>query len=51
MLTDKLFISKQQYDACVNRKLIFNIKEEDVKGWRINKFIDRGYTFLGKDYI
>ena len=51
ILTDKLFISKQQYDACVNKKLIYNVKEKDVKGWRIYKFIDRGYTFLEKDYI
>ena len=40
-----LYISKQQYDACVNKTLILNNKKA-YKGYRHDKFIKRGYTSL-----
>jgi hypothetical protein len=39
---DKLYISRQMYDAIVNKRLIVNNKD-NVKIWRTEKFIKRGY--------
>ena len=39
----KLYISKEQYDACVNKILVPNNKGQ-LKSWRINKFKQRGYS-------
>jgi len=41
---EKLYISKTQYDAIVNRKLIIN-NRKGVTKYRESKFIDRGYTY------
>lgn len=38
----KLYISRQQYDACLNKKLIIN-NQSEVKQRRIDKFAGRGY--------
>lgn len=40
---DTLYISRHQYDACVNKTLIVN-NQENVTSWRENKFKKRGYT-------
>jgi hypothetical protein len=40
---DKLYISRAQYDACVNKKLVVN-NESQIKEYRTEKFIKRGYT-------
>lgn len=45
IMSDTLYISKQQYNACVNKKLIYNTDIKDVKQWRVEKFVKRGYTF------
>lgn len=42
---DKLFISKEQYDACVNKKLIKNTTPENIKLWREQKFLNKGFTY------
>lgn len=42
---DKLYISKQQYDACVKKMLIVNNKMM-VKAHRTDKFLERGYKML-----
>lgn len=39
----KLFISKKQYNACVNKKLIVNNKDM-VKEYRRQKFLKRGWV-------
>ena len=39
---NKLYISKKQYDACVNKKLIVN-NHTAVRNRRIEKFKQRGY--------
>ena len=40
---DKLYITRQAYDALKNKKLVRNNKV-DVAEWRVNKFLDRGWT-------
>jgi hypothetical protein len=40
----KLHISKKVFDAAMNKKLIVN-NGSMVKDWRIQKFIDQGYTY------
>ena len=40
----KLYISKKIYEAAKNKKLIVN-NEKQVKDWRIQKFLDQGYTY------
>lgn len=40
--SNKLFISKQQYDACVNKVLIVN-NPKSIKPYREHKFLERGY--------
>lgn len=40
---NKLFISRKQYDACINKKLIVN-NQSSVTKHREHKFIERGYT-------
>lgn len=48
---DKLYISRQQYDAIINKKLIWNMTETDGAFPKINghfrelKFKKRGYTW------
>lgn len=42
-IDNKLYISKKQYDACVNKKLIVN-NPDAVTDKRIQKFKDRGYV-------
>lgn len=42
--TDKLYISRIQYDCCVNKKLIPN-NGNTPEQWRTEKFKNRGYTF------
>lgn len=43
-LTSKtLYISRRQYDAAVNKKLVIN-NAGNVKEWRTHKFKERGYT-------
>ena len=39
----KLYISRAQYDAIVNKKLVVN-NASMVKEWRTQKFLSRGYT-------
>jgi hypothetical protein len=41
----KLFISKQQYDCCLNKKLIINNNRQKSFKWREGKFIGRGFTY------
>lgn len=41
---DQLFISKEQYDLCHNKKLKVN-NQKNVTPWRISKFEKRGYTW------
>jgi len=41
---DQLFISKEQYDLCHNKKLKVN-NQKNVTPWRISKFEQRGYTW------
>jgi len=43
---DKLYITKQQYDCCVNKVLIVN-KEftKEVDKYRVDKFLNRGYMW------
>ena len=44
--SDKLYISKQQYICCTQKKLIRNMKHEIGQYDRSGKFIERGYTWL-----
>jgi hypothetical protein len=44
-VTDKLYISRQQYDLCVNKKLLVN-NIDNVTPHRKNKFFERGWTWL-----
>jgi hypothetical protein len=39
----KLYISRAQYDAIVNKKLVVN-NDSMVKEWRTQKFLKRGYV-------
>ena len=41
---DQLFISKEQYDLCYNKKLKVN-NQKNVTTWRQSKFEQRGYTW------
>lgn len=41
---DKLYITRQAYDALKNKKLVRNKKENDIAEWRVQKFLDRGWT-------
>ena len=46
MATQQLFISRQQYDAIKNKKLIKNPKHTNhLSMERVQKFIDRGWSF------
>lgn len=40
---NKLYISRKQFDACVNKKMIVN-NEKNVTKHRLHKFLERGYT-------
>lgn len=40
----KLYISKKIFDAAMNKKLIVN-NQAQVRNWRVQKFLDRGYTY------
>ena len=40
---DKLYITRQAYDALKNKKLVRN-KQGDIAEWRVQKFLDRGWT-------
>lgn len=42
LAVDKLYISKEQFDACSNKRLIVNNKES-LKPYRLDKFLRRGY--------
>jgi hypothetical protein len=43
--TNMLYISREQYDLCVTKKL--KVKNAgSLKGYRTQKFINRGYTWL-----
>ena len=42
---DKLYISKQQYDLCVAKKLLVN-NIDSVTSHRKNKFFDKGWSWL-----
>lgn len=44
ILSDKLYISKEQYDAIMNKKLIYRDPNKLVKTFRFQKFADRGWT-------
>jgi hypothetical protein len=43
-LVDKLFITRRAYDANENKRLINNSKTEPVPTWRLQKFLDRGWS-------
>lgn len=43
---DKLYISRAQYDACVNKKLVVN-NQSAVTRKRVEKFAARGYDIKG----
>lgn len=43
--TDKFYISEQQMDAIVKKKLIQNPTGKAPVQWRIDKFLKRGWTF------
>jgi hypothetical protein len=45
LMQDKLFISREQYDACMNKKLIYNTDIKFIKEWRLQKFKNKGFTF------
>lgn len=40
---EKFYISRKQFDACVYKYLIVN-NQQNVKQYRLQKFLDRGYT-------
>lgn len=42
---NKLYLSRQTYDAIMDKKLIYNIPPEKVDPDRLKKFLARGYTF------
>lgn len=41
---DKLYITRQAFDALRTKTLVRNKKENDVAEWRVQKFLDRGWT-------
>ena len=43
LVSKTLYISRRQYDAAVNKKLVIN-NAGNVKEWRTYKFKERGYT-------
>jgi hypothetical protein len=44
MKTQQLFISRRQYDAIKNKKLIKNAEFPHAKGHRTEKFLERGWS-------
>jgi hypothetical protein len=40
-----LFLTRQIYDANIQKKLILNKKREEIKQARFNKFLQRGFRF------
>ena len=42
IFTDVLYISKAQFDACLQKKLVVN-NSSVIKPWRESKFLERGY--------
>lgn len=44
----KLYISRQIYDAVMERKLIVN-NDKNIQQWRREKFISRGYKEVGEE--
>lgn len=41
--TQKLYISRDQYDSIATKKMILNKSSENVKFGRVNKYVDRGW--------
>lgn len=41
---DKLYITRQAFDALRTKTLVRNKKENDIAEWRVQKFLDRGWT-------
>lgn len=44
ILSDKLYISKEQYDAIMNKKLVYRDPAKMAKPFRLEKFVQRGWT-------
>lgn len=42
---DRLYISRDTFDAAKNKKLIYAVDEENVDIYRTKKFLERGYTW------
>ena len=42
---DNLYITRQMYDAIMHKKLIPNKPKEDIRSYRINKYLERGFTW------
>jgi len=45
LLTQKLHISETQFRVISSKKLIANIKGEDVKDFRIKKYLEKGWSY------
>jgi ornithine carbamoyltransferase len=43
---DKLYISREQYDLNMNKKIKANIHPELIAVWRVAKYQERGFTWL-----
>jgi hypothetical protein len=43
---DKLYISREQYDLNMNKKMKPNTRQDLIASWRIAKYQERGFTWL-----
>lgn len=43
---DRLYISREQFDLNINKKLLCNVNKEFIEHWRIEKYMKRGFTWL-----
>jgi hypothetical protein len=43
---DKLYISREQYDLNMNKKMKPNIRQDLINSWRIVKYQERDFTWL-----